>query len=446
VVPQQPEAEKRAAYQADITYATNNELGFDYLRDNMESALERMRQRGHNYAIVDEVDSILVDEARTPLIISGPAQDRSELYIKIDDLIPGLPETGYEVDEKTRNVTFTDEGNDALEATLRGSGPAARGAVALRPRVDHARAPRQPGAAGAQAVPARQGLHRPRRQGGADRRVHRPMMIGRRLSDGLHQAIEAKEGVKIEPENVTLASVTFQNYFRLYRKLAGMTGTALTEADEFHEIYGLGVVGDPHEPPVARKDEHDAVYRTAREKYEAIVKAIREPRKGPAHPGGHDLDREVRDAVQPPQEGRHPAQRAQRARARARGADRGGGRPARRRDHRHQHGGRGTDIQLGGNVEMKVLEALAASPRRIPTRCAPASRPSTPRQGEVKQAGGLYVLATERHESRRIDNQLADGRGGRATRGGPRSSCRSRTTSCGSSGRTGSTPCCRSSG
>jgi preprotein translocase subunit SecA len=271
VYPQQPAGEKKAAYEADITYATNNELGFDYLRDNMKSELSDMNQRGHFYAIVDEVDSILVDEARTPLIISGPSQDRSELYRTIDHLIPVLTEAHYKLDEKTRNVTFTEEGNEFLEDQLHARGILPEGQSLYDPEsttiVHHVN----------QALRAHKLFTKDKeyivRNGEVmliDEFTGR-MMPGRRLSDGLHQAIEAKEDVDIQPENVTLASVTFQNYFRLYDKLAGMTGTAATEAEEFREIYGLGVVEVPTNRPVARVDEHDRVYRTAREKYEAIV-------------------------------------------------------------------------------------------------------------------------------------------------------------------------------
>ncbi|CAM5302963.1 preprotein translocase subunit SecA [Frigidibacter albus] len=276
VYPYQPDAEKRAAYRADITYATNNELGFDYLRDNMKTSVEEMSQRGHFYAIVDEVDSILVDEARTPLIISGPSQDRSDLYKTLNAFIPELTEEHYKLDEKARNATFTEEGNEYLEQRLHAAGVLPEGQTLYDPEstsiVHHV----------TQALRAHKlflkDQHYIVRDGEVmliDEFTGR-MMRGRRLSDGLHQAIEAKEDVKIQPENVTLASVTFQNYFRLYDKLAGMTGTAATEAEEFMEIYKLGVVEIPTNRPVQRVDEHDAVYRTAREKYEAIVKAIHE--------------------------------------------------------------------------------------------------------------------------------------------------------------------------
>ncbi|TNE64211.1 MAG: preprotein translocase subunit SecA, partial [Rhodobacteraceae bacterium] len=258
----QPEAEKRAAYACDVTYATNNELGFDYLRDNMKSELKDMVQRGHHFAIVDEVDSILIDEARTPLIISGPSDDRSELYKAIDSLIPELTEEHYEIDEKTRQVTFTEEGNEYLEKRLHEAGFLPEGQTLYDPEsttiVHHVNQ-------GLRAHKLFQnGVHYIVRNGEAmliDEFTGR-MMSGRRLSEGLHQAIEAKEGLEIKPENITMASVTFQNYFRLYDKLSGMTGTAATEAEEFMEIYKLGVVEVPTNRPIQRIDEHDRVYRT----------------------------------------------------------------------------------------------------------------------------------------------------------------------------------------
>ena len=275
VYPRQPEEEKKEAYSCDITYATNNELGFDYLRDNMKSSLDQIHQRDHYFAIVDEVDSILIDEARTPLIISGPAQDRSELYVAIDKLIPDLNEDHFEVDEKTRNVTFTDEGNEFLEQQLIDAGLIPEGHSLYDPEsttvVHHVN----------QGLRAHKLFQRDKdyivRDGEVmliDEFTGR-MMPGRRLSEGLHQALEAKEGVEIKPENVTLASVTFQNYFRLYDKLGGMTGTAVTEAPEFMEIYGLGVVEVPTNRGIARIDEDDQVYRTGAEKYAAIVEEIR---------------------------------------------------------------------------------------------------------------------------------------------------------------------------
>ncbi|MEI4471958.1 preprotein translocase subunit SecA [Frigidibacter sp. MR17.24] len=414
VVPFQPDPDKRAAYRADITYATNNELGFDYLRDNMKNSVEEMAQRGHFFAIVDEVDSILVDEARTPLIISGPSQDRSELYKTLDQFIPELTEEHFTLDEKQRQATFTEEGNEYLEKRLQGAGVLPAGQTLYDPEsttiVHHV----------TQALRAHKlflkDQHYIVRDGEVmliDEFTGR-MMKGRRLSDGLHQAIEAKEGVTVQPENVTLASVTFQNYFRLYDKLAGMTGTAATEAEEFMEIYKLGVVEVPTNRPVQRVDEHDAVYRTAREKYEAIVKAIHEAHaKGqPILVGTTSIEKsemlsQLLTAAKVPHNVLNARQHEQEAHIVAEAGKLGAVTIA------TNMAGRGTDIQLGGNVEMKVMQALAETPEAHPDelRARIEAEHAADKQ-KVLEAGGLYVLATERHESRRIDNQLR-GRSGR---------------------------------
>jgi preprotein translocase subunit SecA len=414
VYPYQPEAEKRAAYLADITYATNNELGFDYLRDNMKGSIEEMAQRGHFYAIVDEVDSILIDEARTPLIISGPSSDRSDLYQKVDLLIPMLNEQHFKLDEKTRNVTYTEDGNDVIEQALRDAGLLPEGQSLYDPEsttlVHHV----------TQALRAHKLFNRDQQYIVRDGEVMLideftgRMMRGRRLSDGLHQAIEAKEHVAIQPENVTLASVTFQNYFRLYDKLAGMTGTASTEADEFMEIYKLGVVEVPTNRPVQRKDEHDQVFRTAREKYEGIVKMIKEANeKGqPILVGTTSIEKSeflsdmlraagithnVLNARQHEQEAQIVADAGKFAAVTI----------------ATNMAGRGTDIQLGGNVEMKVMQAIAADPHLHPDEVrAQIEAEHADEKARVLGAGGLFVLGTERHESRRIDNQLR-GRSGR---------------------------------
>ena len=414
VYPYQPDAEKREAYRADITYATNNELGFDYLRDNMKGSIEEMSQRGHYFAIVDEVDSILVDEARTPLIISGPSQDRSDLYITVDKLIPKLSPEHYKVDEKTRNVTYTDEGNEVIEQLLRDAGLLSGDASLYDPEsttlVHHV----------TQALRAHALFNRDQQYIVRDGEVMLideftgRMMKGRRLSDGLHQAIEAKEGVKIQPENTTLASVTFQNYFRLYEKLAGMTGTASTEAEEFMEIYKLGVVEVPTNRPIARVDEHDQVYRTAREKYEGVINAIREAnaRGQPILVGTTSIEKsEALSALLREQGIPHNVlnarQHEQEAQIVADAGKFGAVTIA------TNMAGRGTDIQLGGNVEMKVLEALAADPHLHPDEVrARIEGEHADEKKRVIEAGGLFVLATERHESRRIDNQLR-GRSGR---------------------------------
>jgi len=414
VYPNMPDAEKKAAYLADVTYATNNELGFDYLRDNMRMDLSEMMQREHNYAIVDEVDSILIDEARTPLIISGPAEDRSELYVTIDKLIPNLTEEHFELDEKTRNVTYTEEGNEFIEQTLRAAGILPEDQTLYDPEsttiVHHVN----------QGLKAHKLFQKDKdyivRDGEVmliDEFTGR-MMQGRRLSDGLHQAIEAKEGVTIQPENVTLASVTFQNYFRLYDKLSGMTGTAATEAEEFAEIYGLGVVEVPTNRPIARVDDHDQVYRTAREKFAGVVKTIQEAHeKGqPLLVGTTSIEKSEELSSMLTEAGvkhnvlnaRHHEQEAKIV------ADAG------------KYGavtiatnmaGRGTDIQLGGNVDMVVMEALEADPEANPDELrAKVEAQHAEEKAKVIEAGGLFVLATERHESRRIDNQLR-GRSGR---------------------------------
>ncbi|MEM1362300.1 MAG: preprotein translocase subunit SecA [Pseudomonadota bacterium] len=414
VYPQQPEDEKRTAYAADITYATNNELGFDYLRDNMKSDLSQMFQRDHYFAIVDEVDSILIDEARTPLIISGPAQDRSDLYKSVDGFIPDLQDDHFSIDEKTRNVTFTDEGNDLIEQRLSAAGLLPEGQTLYDPEsttlVHHV----------TQALRAHKLYQKDKdyivRDGGVvliDEFTGR-MMAGRRLSDGLHQAIEAKEAVAIQPENVTLASVTFQNYFRLYDKLAGMTGTAATEAEEFSEIYGLGVVEIPTNMDIARVDEHDQVFRTAREKYDAIVENIREAHeKGqPVLVGTTSIEKseflsELLKTGSIPHNVLNARQHEKEAQIVAEAGHIGAVTIA------TNMAGRGTDIQLGGNVEMKVLSALAEDPEAHPDEVrAKIEAEHADEKEKVLAAGGLYVLATERHESRRIDNQLR-GRSGR---------------------------------
>ena len=414
VYPRQPEAEKREAYAADITYATNNELGFDYLRDNMRGSLPEMAQRGHNFAIVDEVDSILIDEARTPLIISGPSQDRSDLYVAIDKVIPELTEDHYTLDEKTRNATLTEEGNDFLEQRLAEAGLLPEGQSLYDPEstslVHHATCALR---AHKVYLKDRDYLLRGDEVVLVDEFTGR-MMPGRRLSDGLHQAIEAKEGVAIQPENVTLASVTFQNYFRLYKKLGGMTGTAATEAEEFFEIYKLGVVEVPTNRPVARIDDHDQVYRTAAEKYKAIVESIREAHeKGqPVLVGTTSIEKSemlsgLLTKAKLPHNVLNARQHEQEAQIVADAGKLGAITIA------TNMAGRGTDIKLGGNVELKVMDAIAANPDADPEKLrAEIEEAHKADEEAVKAAGGLYVLATERHESRRIDNQLR-GRSGR---------------------------------
>ena len=410
----QPDDEKMAAYNCDVTYATNNELGFDYLRDNMKPSLDQVFQKQHNFAIVDEVDSILIDEARTPLIISGPAEDRSELYGAIDKLIPSLSDDHYELDEKTRGVTFTEDGNEFLEQQLKAAGLLGEDASLYDPEsttvVHHVN----------QALRAHKLFQRDKdyivRDGSVvliDEFTGR-MMAGRRLSEGLHQALEAKEGVTIQPENTTLASVTFQNYFRLYDKLSGMTGTAMTEAEEFAEIYSLGVVEVPTNKPIARKDEDDQVFRTAAEKYNAMILEAKEaPAKGqPVLLGTTSIEKSELLSALLQKEGiphnvlnaRHHEQEAKIV------ADAGRLGAV---TIATNMAGRGTDIQLGGNVEMKVMEALEASPDADPAELRTSEEAKHAEEKiKVLDAGGLCVLASERHESRRIDNQLR-GRSGR---------------------------------
>ncbi len=407
--------ERKAAYACDVTYATNNELGFDYLRDNMKYDRAQMVQRGHNYAIVDEVDSILIDEARTPLIISGPLDDRSELYNSIDTFIPKLEEGDYEIDEKQRTATFTEEGTEKLENMLREAGMLKGESlydvenVAIVHHVNN-------------ALKAHRLFQRDKdyivRNGEVviiDEFTGR-MMPGRRFSEGLHQALEAKEHVKIHPENQTLASITFQNYFRMYDKLAGMTGTALTEAEEFGNIYGLEVSEIPTNLPVSRIDEDDEVYRTVEEKYKAIVREIREAHaKGqPTLVGTTSIEKSEHLAERLRAEGfkdfqvlnaRHHEQEAVIV-AQA-------GRPGSITIATNM-AGRGTDIQLGGNADMRIAQELAdmaEGPERDAKEKAIREDIAKLKQ-QALDAGGLYVLATERHESRRIDNQLR-GRSGR---------------------------------
>jgi len=408
------DAERKASYAADITYGTNNEFGFDYLRDNMKYSRDQMVQRGHEYAIVDEVDSILIDEARTPLIISGPSADRSSLYEMADTLIPLLGEGDFEIDEKQRSATFTDQGIEKLEAALVENGQL-KGEnlydienVAL---VHHLNS----------ALRAHKMFQREK-----DYIVRNDevviideftgrMMPGRRYSEGLHQALEAKEHVKIQAENQTLASITFQNYFRLYKKLAGMTGTAATEAEEFGDIYGLTVTSIPTNVPVKRKDEDDAIFRTAAEKFDEIANLIVDAR-GRGQPilvGTTSIEKSemlaeilrgkgIKDIAV--LNARHHEQEAQIV------ADAGVSGAV---TIATNMAGRGTDIQLGGNLEMRIeKEAHGLEGAEREARIAEIKRTIAEDKAKVLAAGGLYIIGTERHESRRIDNQLR-GRAGR---------------------------------
>jgi len=410
------DAERRAAYAADVTYGTNNEFGFDYLRDNMKFSLEEMVQRPFNFAIVDEVDSILIDEARTPLIISGPAEDSSEMYIKADALIPLLAPEHFEKDEKQRAVTLTDAGVEFLEDILREKGAIAEGGSLYD--IEHVSLVHHIN----QALKAHKLFSRDTDYIVKDNHVviidefTGRMMEGRRYSEGLHQALEAKEKVKIQQENQTLASVTFQNYFRLYPKLAGMTGTAQTEAAEFEQIYKLAVVEIPTNVAVARKDYDDEVYRSAREKFEAIIELIEDchSRGQPILVGTTSIEKSELLAEMLRKKGKIKPQvlnaryHEQEAFIIAQAGVPGAVTIA------TNMAGRGTDIQLGGNADMRVAAELADLTDEAARAAKEAEiRAEIAALGETaKAAGGLYVVGTERHESRRIDNQLR-GRSGR---------------------------------
>jgi preprotein translocase subunit SecA len=406
--------QRQQAYLCDLTYGTNNELGFDYLRDNMKFRLEEMVHRPFHYAIVDEVDSILIDEARTPLIISGPTEDNSDLYIQVDKLIPALAPEDYEKDEKQRTVALTESGTEKMERLLREAGLLSSGTlydihnVAL---VHHAN----------QALRAHKLFALDTDYIAKDDKIviidefTGRMMEGRRYSEGLHQALEAKEGVTVQNENQTLASITFQNYFRLYPKLAGMTGTAMTEAAEFGDIYRLEVIEVPTNEPCIRADNDDEVYRTTREKYDSIVEQVLEcrARQQPVLCGTVSIEKSealadlfkknkiphnVLNARYHEQEAYIIAQ---------------AGRPGNVTIATNM-AGRGTDIQLGGNLDMRLKTDLAGiedPAEREALVAAIRSEIETAREVVIK-GGGLFVIGSERHESRRIDNQLR-GRSGR---------------------------------
>jgi preprotein translocase subunit SecA len=406
--------QRRQAYACDVTYGTNNELGFDYLRDNMKYSLEQMAQRGHHFAIVDEVDSILIDEARTPLIISGPTEDQSDFYKTIDALIPQLAKADFELDEKQRQVTLTDAGNEHMVELLRAAGAMEEGDlydINNISVVHHVN----------QALKAHTLFQKDRDYIVKDDKVviidefTGRMMEGRRYSDGLHQALEAKEHVYIQPENVTLASITFQNYFRLYGKLAGMTGTALTEAGEFMDIYSLDVVEVPTNQPMIRKDADDEVYRTVDEKYEAIIQLVEDCHKRgqPVLVGTVSIEKsEILSALLKKRKVKHNVLNARYHEQEAVIVSQAGVSGA--VTIATNMAGRGTDIQLGGNPDMRILTELgdvtdeAERKRRIEEIRAEVAIDKE----KVLKAGGLFILGTERHESRRIDNQLR-GRSGR---------------------------------
>ena len=403
------------AYQADITYGTNNEFGFDYLRDNMKLSPSEMVQRDHAFAIVDEVDSILIDEARTPLIISGPIEDKTNLYLMIDQLIPELAEADYEIDEKTRSVSLTDDGNDHIEKLLQANGLMEETdsiyEIANVTLVHHV----------TNALRAHKLFARDKDYIIKNNQVilidefTGRMMEGRRFSDGLHQALEAKEGVFIQPENQTLASITFQNYFRLYDKLAGMTGTAMTEAEEFMDIYRLDVLEIPTNTPIARIDHDDEIYRTEEEKINAVIELIEtcQKRGQPVLVGTTSIEKseelagrlKVKKIPHNVLNARYHEQEAQIiAQAGVPGAV----------TIATNMAGRGTDIQLGGNLEMRLAEEIDsdATPETRTAKTAEIEAAIAAAKQTALDAGGLCVVGTERHESRRIDNQLR-GRSGR---------------------------------
>jgi preprotein translocase subunit SecA len=432
--------QRKKEYDCDVTYGTNNELGFDYLRDNMKYRLEDMVQRGHIYAIVDEVDSILIDEARTPLIISGPLDDRSEFYNTIDKFIPQLDKSDYELDEKQRSVNLSESGMSKMEQVLKDAGLLKSDSlydVENVSVVHHIN----------QALRAHKLFQRDKdyivRNGEVviiDEFTGR-MMPGRRYSEGLHQALEAKEHQPIQPENQTLASITFQNYFRMYEKLAGMTGTAVTEADEFQDIYELEVLEIPTNMPMVRLDDDDEVYRTSAEKFRAILALIEDCKKRgqPVLVGTTSIEKSEKLAEMLRQQGweQHDFSDANAFAALYSGDNSSNAKVfailnARYHEQEAQiiaqagvpgaitiatnMAGRGTDIQLGGNADMRIRQELAniEDPReREKSPGATEIRAQVARLKErALQAGGLVVLGTERHESRRIDNQLR-GRSGR---------------------------------
>jgi preprotein translocase subunit SecA len=435
------DAQRKAAYNCDITYGTNNEYGFDYLRDNMKYSMEDMVQRSHFFAIVDEVDSILVDEARTPLIISGPLEDRSEFYTTIDQYIPKIDKSDYELDEKQRTVALSEAGMEKMETLLRDAGLLKGDSlydVENVSVVHHVN----------QALRAHMLFQRDKdyivRNGEVviiDEFTGR-MMPGRRYSEGLHQALEAKERQPIQPENQTLASITFQNYFRMYDKLAGMTGTAMTEAEEFMDIYNLEVIEIPTNMPLSRIDDDDEVYRTTKEKYRAIITLIDDCKKRgqPVLVGTTSIEKSESLAELLRQNGweQHDFSDPNAFAALYTGDERADKKKVfailNARYHEQEAfivsqagvpgaitiatnmAGRGTDIQLGGNADMRIRQEITdiedmrtrdKDPRAVAIRAQIAKL-----KEKALAAGGLYVLGTERHESRRIDNQLR-GRSGR---------------------------------
>jgi preprotein translocase subunit SecA len=406
--------QRQQAYRCDVTYGTNNELGFDYLRDNMKFRLEEMVHRPFHYAIVDEVDSILIDEARTPLIISGPTEDNSELYIQVDKLLPALQSEDYEKDEKQRTVTLTETGQERMEALLNDSGLLRSGGLYDIHNVNLVHHVNQ-------ALRAHKLFARDTEYIVKDDKIiiidefTGRMMEGRRYSEGLHQALEAKEAVTVQNENQTLASITFQNYFRMYPKLAGMTGTAMTESEEFGDIYKLDVIEVPTNEPCIRADADDEVYRSTREKYDAIAEQVLEcrNRQQPVLVGTVSIEKseavsELFKKHKIPHNVLNARYHEQEAYIIAQAGVPGTVTIA------TNMAGRGTDIQLGGNLDMRLKAELATitDPSERDRRAAAIAAEIEAARDVVRRAGGLFVLGSERHESRRIDNQLR-GRSGR---------------------------------
>jgi preprotein translocase subunit SecA len=414
IIPNLPDHARREAYSTDITYGTNNEFGFDYLRDNMKYERSQMVQRPFNFGIVDEVDSILIDEARTPLIISGPTEDKSELYIKLDQVVKEMPSEDYEYDEKDKRVLLTEEGTETVERLLETQGllegsnlydyantqvvhhlnQALRANVAYRRDIDY--------------------IVKDDKVIIIDPFTGR-MMDGRRWSEGLHQAVEAKEGVEIEPENQTLASITFQNYFRMYPKLSGMTGTAATEAAEFYDIYKMNVVSIPTNLPVKRSDDEDEFYKNQEDKFAAIVKGIKAKQETgqPILVGTVSIEKsELLSEYLKKAKVKHEVLNARYHETEAHIVAQAGRLKA--VTIATNMAGRGTDIQLGGNWEFRIadeLKDMEPGPKRDAAE-EKIKREVAEEKERVIAAGGLFVLGTERHESRRIDNQLR-GRAGR---------------------------------
>ncbi len=408
------DAERKKAYAADVMYGTNNELGFDYLRDNMKYSLENMVQRDFNFAIVDEVDSILIDEARTPLIISGPSETRSDLYTTVDKIIPDLNDKDFDLDEKMRTITFTDDGTEHIEQLLRDYKILTEGNLYDAQNIGLVHHVNQALRAHKLFFVDKDYIVKDNKVIIVDEFTGR-MMEGRRFSDGLHQALEARENVDIQNENQTLASITFQNYFRMYPKLAGMTGTALTEAAEFSDIYNLGVVEIPTNVDITRIDSDDKIYKNLEEKEGAIVKLIKECRKReqPALVGATSIEKsEILSALLKKAKIPHNVLNARYHEQEA-SIIAQAGRPGAVTIATNM-AGRGTDIQLGGNLEMRLKQEI--DPEWPKDKQKKTTEKITKEievaREKVREAGGLYVVGTERHESRRIDNQLR-GRAGR---------------------------------